>query len=103
MWLGADLRTDTKKESMCLQEIGLCAEYFIEQSRVEWSRSLRGPIWSLKKKDKLDKETDIQMSSENYEENGYSLKLYSLIISYWLHVWYPKRSGCEVSFLAHLP
>lgn len=44
MWLGADLRTDTKKESMCLQEIGLCAEYFFEQSRVEWSRLLRGPI-----------------------------------------------------------
>jgi hypothetical protein len=75
---------------MCLIEIGLCPQNYGNRSRLKGG--LVRPFHEHKNLH-LYNVSDVQMSSRNHEVDGYGHALDFLIILYYLHVAYAKRSG----------
>jgi hypothetical protein len=93
VWCGSK---NGHQKDMFLKETGLLLNHVRHNSPKKGGGE---PIWPLNKnKNKnphFDNDSDIHMSSVNYEGNGYGHDLGLLIISRWLHVSYPTRSGCR--------
>ena len=75
MWLDVDLRTDTKKASCVSKWLDYVFKY-ANYSRLHRHHD-QGLIWPLNEPKNLhfDNESDIHMSSKNYEANGYGQDL----------------------------